>query len=120
MAAPAVSAIEAFVTQISGGLGALLGLNYYAIVWAFWGALIPLTKTRRIAGLRVIGYVLFSMLLGALLSTAAADFLHITTRSTISIMALIAGASWQSLVAILVLIAEGQLGTFLPKKPPPP
>lgn len=114
----AVSAVEGAVAQVSAGLGVLLGLNYYALVWSFWGALIPLTKTRKISGLRVIGYVLFSMLLGALLSTAAADFLHITTRSTISVMALIAGASWQSLVAILVLIAEGQLGTFLPKKPP--
>lgn len=117
--APAVSAVEGLVTQISTGLGILLGLNYYALVWAFFGALIPLTKTRKIDGLRVIGYVLFSTMLGALLSTAAADFLHIVTRSTISIMALVAGASWQSLVAVLVLIAEGQLRTFIPPKKPP-
>lgn len=117
---PAVSPVEAFVTQISSGLGILLGLNYYALVWAFFGALIPLTKTRKIEGLRIIGYVLFSSFLGALLSTAAADFLHITTRSTISVMALLAGASWQTFVAILVLIAEGHLQRFLPKKPPSP
>lgn len=114
-----VSAIEAFVAQISNGLAVLLGLNYYALVWAFFGALIPLTKVRRIEGLRVVVYVLFSALLGAILSTGAADFFKITTRSVISVMAVIAGASWQTMVALLVLIAEGQLEKFIPPRKPP-
>jgi hypothetical protein len=109
----ALDAVEAFVHQISTGLGVLLGLNYYAMVWSFFGALIPLTKTNKFPGLSAIGFVLFSMMLGALLSTFIADFMGITKSSAISLMAVVGGASWQSLIAIAIRVSEESFKTVI-------
>lgn len=121
---PTVAEVEAWVTGISSGLSAILGLNYYALVWAFFGALIPLTQSRRFDGLTAIAYVLFSTMLGALIGTLAADLLGVTQRSAICLMAVVGGASWQSLIAIAIREAEqgftAVLRTLFTRKPPPP
>jgi len=98
----ALSPFEAAIGQISIGLGALLGLNYYSLVWAFVGAFIPLTQSRRFEGFTAIGWVLFSTLLGALISTFTADMMGITQRSAISFLAVIGGASWQTIITIAI------------------
>jgi hypothetical protein len=123
----AVAAVEQFVTQVSTGLGALLGLNYYALVWAGFGAGWTLTKTRKFFGFMAIGYVLFSIFLGALIGTFIADFAGISSRSAIALLAFIGGASWQTIIAAAIRSTEENVGTvlksffsiFSAKRPPP-
>lgn len=93
----------------------LVGLNYYALVWAFVGALIALTQAERMARWKALGHVMLSMFVGALLGTSAGDFMNISQRSAVAVMSLLGGVGWQGMIAILLKISEGKLKLFLPK-----
>src|SRR3954471_23139110 len=117
MNAATASAIDGFVTAVSAALVALFGFNYYAMVWAFVGALVALMKSEQLAApVRAIFYVLFSTFIGALLGTAAGELFHMTTRSAIAIMSLLGGVGWQGIIAILLKVAEGKLRTYVPPR----
>lgn len=112
--------VDAFVTVISAGLVSLFGLNYYAVVWAFVGALVALTRSDKMTRWRAIFYVMFSTFIGALLGTAGAEFMKITTRSIIAVMALLGGVGWQGMIAILLKVAEGRIRALVPPASQPP
>lgn len=111
--------VDTFVEVISAGLTSLFGLNYYAVVWAFVGALVALTRSEKMTRWRAIFYVMFSTFIGALLGTAGAEFMKITTRSVIAVMSLLGGVGWQGMIAILLKVAEGRMRAFVPPAPSP-
>jgi hypothetical protein len=108
------AAIDGFVGVVSAALVALFGLNYYAMVWAFVGALVALTRSDKTTRTRAIFYVLFSTFIGALLGTAAAEFFGISMRSVIAIMSLLGGVGWQGMIALLLKLAEARIRTYIP------
>src|SRR3954463_16089600 len=114
MSPVAAGAVDGFVSAVSAALIALFGLNYYAMVWAFVGALVALMKSEKTTRMRAIFYVLFSTFIGALLGTACAEFFKINLNSAISIMSLLGGVGWQGIIAILLKVAEGRLRTYIP------
>lgn len=122
MAAPsvAVSAVDAFVTYISAALISLFGLNYYAMVWAFIGALVALTKSAKMTRLRAVFYVIFSTFIGALLGTAAGEYFTLSSRTSIAFLSLLGGMGWQGMIAVLLQVAEGRIRAYVPPILPPP
>lgn len=117
--AVATTAVDGFVTAVSGAITALFGLNYYAMVWAFVGALVALTRSEKMTRMRAVFYVIFSTFIGALLGTAAADYTEIQNRSAIAVMALLGGTGWQGMIAILLKVMEGRIRAYIPPAPAP-
>lgn len=116
MAVPVVPGhpIESYVAFVSAYLASTLGLNYFAVVWAFIGAMVALTRIQKMNRTRALVYVMLSTLIGALLSTFAADWWKVQVPSAIAFMALLGGMSWQRLTAAAVLAFEHKLRGFLP------
>lgn len=111
-------AVDTFVTAASASLIALFGFNYYAMVWAFVGALVALTKSDKVPHWgRAVFFVLLSTFIGALISTAFAEFMKITTRSVIAILALLGGVGWQGFIALLIKAMEAYIRLRTPQVP---
>lgn len=115
MNAAAAGAVDGFVGVISAALVALFGLNYYAMVWAFVGALVALTKSEKMTRLFAVIHVLLSTFIGALLGTAGGEYLGITQRSAIAVMSLLGGVGWQGIIALFLKVAEGRLKQYIPR-----
>lgn len=116
--APPISEADTFVSYISANLISLLGLNYYALVWAFIGALVALTQSNRMERVRAVIYVLLSTFIGALLGTAAGEWLAISKVSLVAVLSLLGGVGWQSMIASMLKIAEARFRIFMPKEDP--
>jgi hypothetical protein len=120
MASSTTTAVDVFVNFVSAALISLFGLNYYAMVWAFVGALVALTRSNKMTRTRAVFYVIFSTFIGALLGTAAAEYLALTSRSLIAVLSLLGGVGWQGMIALLLKIMEGRIRAYVPPPPSPP
>lgn len=107
-------AVDAFVAALNAATLALLGVNYYAVVWAFLGSLVAMTQMERKVWSRAVLYSLLSTLIGSLMGTATADFLNITNRSALAFLSILGALGWQTFLAICIKIAEGKLKSYLP------
>lgn len=108
-----VVGVDSVVSFISANLISLLGLNYYALIWAFVGALVALTQSERMERLRAVIYVALSTFIGALLGTAAGEWLAISKVSLIAVLSLVCGVGWQGMIAAMLKIAEGRFKSFM-------
>lgn len=102
------SPVDALVANVSAILLALLGVDYYAMLWAFTGALVALTQTNIGRG-RALVYVLLSTLVGSVLGSAAIAFLGSQNRVFLALLSLVAGVGWQTFIALLLRAVEGRL-----------
>lgn len=124
--APLSGWADSYVSYASATLLALLGLNYYAFIWAFVGACVALGKTEKLSKGRAILYVMLSTAVGALLGTVAAERFEIKAASIIAIMALLGGMGWQGITAALLQSFRDRIvGAFpgalrAPSPSPPP
>lgn len=110
--------VGAFVAVLNAATLALLGVNYYAVVWAFLGSLVAMTQMERKPWMRAVLYSLLSTLMGSLLGTAGADFMGLTNKSALAFLSTVGALSWQTSLALVVKIAEGKLKSFLPGATP--
>lgn len=108
------TAVDAFVVAANGTLLALLGVDYYAMLWAFVGALLVVTQTQKMGRGRAVVYVAVSTLVGAVLGSAAGSFLGAQSRAVNALLALLGGVGWQGIVALLLRMAEGKIKQLIP------
>lgn len=111
MASPqaVLTEVEQFVAFASNALGALLGLNYYALLYAFLGALVAVMKSEKINDrIRLVVFVIASTLVGAIMGTASAEYLLITRKSFIAMISLCCGLWWQALLAIVLTVIQAK------------
>jgi hypothetical protein len=104
MAEP-ISPSAAFVAAVSGVTLALLGVDYYALLWALVGAMLALGQASAMPRNRAILYVLLSTLLGAALGQGAVAFAGYDQRALLILASLLGGAGAQLLVAALLKAA---------------
>jgi len=109
------SQVAALVAAASQVLLALLGVDYYAMLWAFFGSLCALTQlnTKKKMGRgRAVAYILLSTIAGACLGTMFADWVESTRRTTLIFGSLIGGAGAQIFVGALVQAALNRIQTL--------
>lgn len=103
----------AFVAAISQVLLALFGVDYYAMLWAFVGSLVALSRSERMTRGRAVVYVFLSTLMGAALATGAVAFFNTSARPVLIAVSLIGGAGSQLIVTTLVRGVLSRIQTTL-------
>jgi peptidoglycan/LPS O-acetylase OafA/YrhL len=109
--------LDALVAATNAALLALLGVDYYATIWAFVGSLLALTQMQKMTRPRAVIYVLLSTLIGAALAGGAVAFLGTSHRAFTVTLGLLGGAGSQGLVALLLRGVEGRIKSLLPGEP---
>lgn len=106
--------LDAAVAALNAGLLAVLGVDYYATIWAFVGSLLALTQMQRMSRPRAVIYVLLSTLIGAALAGGAVIFLGTEHRATTVVLGLLGGAGSQVFVTLLLQGVAHRIKTILP------
>lgn len=109
--------LDAAVAVLNAGLLALLGVDYYATLWAFVGSLLAVTQQQKMTRVRAVVYVLLSTLIGAALAGGAVAFLGTQNRAITVVLGLLGGAGSQGLVALLLQGVAGKIKSLLPGEP---
>lgn len=87
----------------SVGTLALFGVDHYALIWGFVGALVALFQHReRMGAFRAITFVMLSTLSGAAMATWGITYLDTGTRPVLIGMSLVAGFGAQLLLTALI------------------
>lgn len=111
MAEP-LSPSATFVAAVSGVTLALLGVDYYALLWALVGAMLALGQAAAMPRGRAIVYVLMSTLIGAALGQGAVAWIGSEQRALLIIASLIGGAGAQLMVGAAIRAAVRLLDTY--------
>lgn len=99
MTEPTTSAAAAgLAASLSGITLALLGVEYYALLWALVGALLAMSAAASMTRGRAIAYVALSTLVGAAFGHFAIAMLGAANRPLLIIFSLVGGAGAQQLV----------------------
>lgn len=112
---PTTSAIHLIVTAISTATLALLGVDYYALLWGLIGALFASGQSERLGRTKAIFVVGLSTLIGAAIGNGLVAFTETASpRPFIVLGSLVAGFGAQALlttaVKALVVRIERVLG----------
>lgn len=91
-----------FVVAASQVLLALFGVDYYAMLWAFFGSLLALSQSQRMGRSRALLYVLLSTLAGAALGTVFVDWTATTRRGYLILGSLLGGFGAQYIISALL------------------
>lgn len=81
---------------------ALLGVDYYALLWGLVGAMLAMGQAAPMTRGRAIVYVVLSALAGAALGHALANFIGSVSRSVLIVGSLVGGAGAQIIIAALI------------------
>lgn len=90
---------------VSGFTLALLGVDYYSLVWSLVGAMYALGQRDALPWKRAVAYVSLSTLIGAALGNGASSASHVESRAFLIVASLVAGAGSQLLVGALIQAA---------------
>jgi surface polysaccharide O-acyltransferase-like enzyme len=89
----------------SGITLALLGVDYYSLLYGMVGALLAMSQAAAMPRTRAIIYVILSTLVGAVFGNAALAVLGKDSRSLLSLMSIVGGAGAWLLVSALIRAA---------------
>lgn len=90
---------------ISGATLALLGVDYYSLLWALVGAMLALGQSAAMTRGRAVVYVILSTLIGAALGSAAVVLAGQGHRALLILASVVAGAGAQLLVGAILQAA---------------
>lgn len=103
MAEPTTTLSAAAVAAtISGFTSALLGVDYYSLIWGMVGALLALYQASPMGKVRSVVLVSISTLAGAACGTGAVDVMGSESRPLLIVASLVAGFGAQRIVAALL------------------
>lgn len=105
------SGLATFVAGVSQTLLTLLGVDYYALMWAFIGSLGALTQAQTMTRSRAIAYVLLSTLVGAAFGSAAFAWLDAKPKILLLLCSTVGGFGWQLIMAALVQAVISRINT---------
>lgn len=106
------SVLAAIVSGASQALLTLLGVDYYAMIWAFFGSLVALTQTQRMTRGRAVLFVLLSTLVGAALGTAAFAYLAVQPKAILLVTSVVGGFGFQLILAALTQAVVARIKTL--------
>lgn len=101
MAEPTTTA-GLIVGAISMATLALLGVDYYSLLWALVGALLALYQSESMGKVRTVIFILLSTLIGAACGTGALAFVNSESRPLLILASLVAGYGAQIVVTALL------------------
>lgn len=87
---------------LSGITLALLGVDYYALLWGLVGAVLALGQAAPMTRGRAVAYVVLSALVGAALGHALISFTGSISRPMLILGSLVGGAGAQIIIAALI------------------
>lgn len=106
------SSTAAVVATISAITLALLGVQYYALLWAFVGAMVALIQSASMTRGRACVYVLLSTLAGAALGQAAVAWVGSEQRALLVAASLLGGVGAPLVVSSLLRAALRLIDTY--------
>lgn len=113
----------AFAAAASQVLLALFGVDYYAMLWAFFGSLLALSQSQQMGRSRALVYVLLSTMAGAALGTVFIDWADSTRRGYLIFGSLVGGFGAQYIISALLQGVLNRIkslgGPHDPTAPPP-
>lgn len=111
MTDPTTSAAAAGIAaSISGVTLALIGVEWYALLWSFVGALLAMGEAASMGRLRAIVYVALTTLVGAALGHGLVAVLDLHSRAILILFSLAGGAGAQRIVSAAIKAVETRLG----------
>lgn len=111
MAEP-TSTAGVIVATVSATTLTLLGVGYYALIWAFVGSLLALYQTAPMGRIRTVVFIFLSTLIGAACGTAFPGYFGSESQPMLIISSLVAGAGAQLIVASLLNSFLTQINRF--------
>ena len=103
MAEPtSTTAVAAYAAAASGITLAVLGVDYYSLVYGMVGAFLALGSAGDMGKGRAVAYVILSTIVGAALGTAAVEFFSVTSKAALFVGCVVGGAGSQTLVGAFI------------------
>lgn len=93
------------VGAISSALLTILGVDYYAVLWAFVGSILALTQVKSMHRSRAVIYLALSTLIGAATGSAVAAYLESNVKAYLILASIVGGFGSQLIVAALLQAA---------------
>lgn len=94
------------LAAVAGGIStitlALLGVDYYSLIWSMVGTLLALYQAERMGRLRSVIFVVLSTLIGAALGSGLMDFWGSSSRPVLIAVSLVSGFGAQLIVTALL------------------
>lgn len=101
--------LAALVGAISSATVTLLGVDYYAVLWGFVGAMLALTQVERMERRRALVYVALSTLIGAACGTAAIAYTNQPVRAFLILASIVGGFGANVIISALLQVALNRI-----------
>jgi hypothetical protein len=102
MPAPTITTADAIAAGASTITLALLGVDYYSLIWGMVGALLALYQAEKMGRVRSVIFISLSTLVGAACGTGALHTLESTSRPLLIVLSMVAGFGAQVIVTALL------------------
>lgn len=114
MAEPTATSVTlgALAGAISGATLALLGVDYYSLVWALVGAMVARSERASMGRVRAVIYIALSTLLGAALGSAAVVLAEQQHRAVLILASIVCGAGAQMLISAVLQAALARIAAL--------
>lgn len=110
MSEPTSAAAAGIAASISGVTLALIGVEWYALLWSLIGALFVMGEAPSMGRARAVLYVVLTMLIGAALAHGLMAVAGLQNRAMLIGLSVVFGAGAQRVVSALIKAAEGRIG----------
>lgn len=102
MADPITTADNLVVATVSTATMALMGVSYYALIWAMVGAFLALYQAKGLSRWSAIAFMVLSTLVGAACGTFFADWVNKDSRPLLILASLVCGSGAHVLITALL------------------
>ena len=116
MPEPTTTAAASVAAAASGITMALLGVDYYSLLYGLIGALIAVGQSGHTSRWKAVASVILSTITGSVLGTVAVEALGLTGKPSLLLGCIVGGAGAQALVLGLVSAANSHIERIGGKK----
>jgi surface polysaccharide O-acyltransferase-like enzyme len=118
---PTTSTLTAWAATLSGVTLAVLGVDYYSLLYGLVGAMMAMHTAQVMTRLRAVLFVCLSTVVGAALGNGALAVAGSNNRALLIVGCIVCGASAQLLVSRLIAAAVARIDAMGggATKPPP-
>lgn len=102
MPEPTITAFSAVAAGASAITLALLGVDYYSLIWGLVGALLALYQAEPMGRMRSMIFISLSTLVGAACGTGATELVASASRPVLIVSSLVSGYGAQLIVTALL------------------
>ena len=115
MPEPASTTAAAIAAAASGITLALLGVDYYSLLYGLIGALWAMSQAGAMTKVRAVVYVLMSTVVGAAIGSGGVALIGSSSRAVLILACLVAGAGAHLLVTAAVKAAVTRIESLGPR-----